>query len=155
MPLGCALVVSLVCCHGRVSVRHEDWGLGRSDTISAGGFTAAIVEGDNFVLPDWRKLTEVCAAGACIRYHRHCLESAQALVCTYSWGRPGDAYLRTLRLSAASRGRYAGAVRAITLLSGEETGAAAMPLEELRAESESAEFPRCWSTRQIMQDCRA
>ena len=154
MPLGCALVDSLVCFHRHVKRVHEDWGLGRSDTVTGRGLKARIFEGDNFIDADLRVQTEVCAAGTCVRYHRHCVESAAEYSCSYAWSRLGDVSQHTLEVSAPLRERYQIAVRSIALLTEEPIGAGQMPLDELRAESDSASVPSC-PRNHVREDCRA
>jgi len=155
MSLACAVIVSLVCFHDRVTVVHKDWGLGRSDTMTAPAFTAESRAGDDLQDPDWRELSESCVAGFCVRYHRHCTTTPAQVRCDYeygAYGRAGDRFLHRFSVRAPTPAAFAAAERRIALLASGDRGAARLSLGALNVSAEDEHAPAC-PRRPVREDC--
>ena len=141
MSSACALVVSLLCFHGKVVSHVESAAVSSNVIVTSKNYVATIWGSDNVYTPDWRTMSEACVERACYRYLKHCAPVSGKIQCRYYFGVPGDQEARELQLEASSSGKLRSGEKDIFLLVSVQHASPAFPLSALTIESK-AESPK-------------
>jgi len=145
MPIvTCTLMVGLFCFEGSVTKIVDDQdALWTGVTVSAADYAASASWGDVIITPDWRRMNEACVENFCVRYIKHCTDTADETQCSYQVGRPGDEEATTLFIRELSKGGIARAERSISYLSDEASRSLWVPLSALVIQSAAEDAPPC------------
>jgi len=131
----CALVVSLLCFHGKVVSRVESAAVSSNVIVTSKNYVATIWGSDNLYTPDWRTMSAACVEGVCYRYLKHCSTVSGKAQCRYYFGVPGDLEARELQLEATSTRKLRGGEKDIFILASEQSASPVFPLSALTVES--------------------
>jgi hypothetical protein len=135
MSSACALVVSLLCFHGKAVSHVESAAVSSNLIVTSKNYVATIWGNDNVYTPDWRTMSAACVEKVCYRYLKHCSVVSGKIQCRYYFGVPGDLEARELQLEASTTRKLRSAEKDIFILGSERSMSSAFSLSAFTIES--------------------
>lgn len=140
----CTFVFGLLCFEDPIESTREHLAVAGVVVTTSAGYVADTRP--VMVMPDWRKMSETCAADLCFRYFKHCGPADTSVVCDYWIGRFGDIWEAApfiLTITALSQEAMAQAEMSISVLSDPKSRTLRVPLALFRVVSQEKEAPIC------------